>query len=66
VERILSKAVAKTFQIHFLTPEDSSHYLQNLFKEGNINPLYIQELNINKGDGNSPLCLKAEVPLPWM
>jgi len=26
----------------------------------------ILELNINKEDGNSSLCFKAEVSLPWM
>jgi hypothetical protein len=66
MEGILPKAVAKTFQIHFSSPEDSSNYLQNLFQEGNINPLSIEQLNINKEDGNSSLCLKAEVSLPWM
>jgi len=29
-------------------------------------PPYIEQLNINKEDGNSSLCLKAEVSLPWM
>ena len=66
MESILSKAMFKTFQIHFSSPEDSSHYLQNLFKEGKINPPYTEELNINKEDGNSSLCLKAQVSLPWM
>jgi len=54
----------KTFQIHFSSPEYSSHYIQNLVQEGNINPLFIEELNINKEDGNSSLCLKAQVSLP--
>ena len=64
MESILSKAMFKTFQIHFSSPEDSSHYLRNLFKEGKINPPYTEELNINKEDGNSSLCLKAQVSLP--
>ena len=66
MESILPEAMFKTFQIHFSSPEDSSNYLRNLFQEGNINPLHTEELNINKEDGNSSLCLKAEVSLPWM
>jgi len=66
MESILSEGVFKTLQIHFSSPEDSSNYLQNLVQEGNINPLSIEQLNINKEDGNSSLCLKAEVSLPWM
>ena len=66
MESILSKAMFKTFQIHFSSPEYSSHYIQNLVQEGNINPLLIEQLNINKEDGNSSLCLKAQVSLPWM
>jgi len=66
MESILPEAVFKTFQIHFSSPEDSSNYLRNLFQEGKINPLSIEQLNINKEDGNSSLCLKAEVSLPWM
>ena len=64
MESILSKAMFKTFQIHFSSPEYSSHYIQNLVQEGNINPLFIEELNINKEYGNSSLCLKAQVSLP--
>ena len=66
MESILSEGMFKTFQIHFLSPEDSTNYLRNLFQEGTVYPLYTEELNINKEDGNSSLCLKAEVSLPWM
>jgi len=66
MESILPEAVFKTFQIHFSSPEDSTNYLRNLIQEGTVYPLYTEELNINKEDGNSSLCLKAEVSLPWM
>ena len=71
MESILSEAVFKTFQIHFFAPKTLARNkvhtkFVNLFHEEGTNPLYIQELNINKEDGNSSLCLKAEVSLPWM
>ena len=71
MESILSEAVFKTFQIHFFAPESAERNIAhansiNLFHEEGTNPLYIQELNINKEDGNSSLCLKAQVSLPWM
>jgi len=73
MESILSEAVFKTFQIHFFTPklaqEDIAHAnFNNLVQEGSIHPLDInrnQELNFME-DGNSSLCLKAQVSLPLM
>lgn len=71
MESILSEGMFKTFQIHFFAPKTLARNkvhtkFVNLFHEEGTNPLYNQELNINKEDGNSSLCLKAEVSLPWM
>jgi hypothetical protein len=69
MESILSEAVFKTFQIHFLSPQNIAHAKSgNLVQEGRIHPPDInknQELNLME-DGNSSLCLKAQVSLPWM
>lgn len=69
MESILSESMAKTFQIHFFAPKTLARNkvhtkFVNLFHEGKINPLDIQELNINKEDGNSSLGSRAEVSLP--
>ena len=72
MESILSKGMFKTFQIHFFAPrlaqENTAHAnFFSLVHGDSINPLDInrnQELNIE--DGNSSLCLKAEVSLPLM
>lgn len=59
MESILSEGMFPTFQIHFLTPQTLARNtvhtkLVNLFKEGNVNPLYFKELNINKENGSPP------------
>ena len=69
MEGILSEGMFKLLQIHFLTPEYSSHYIHHLFSGAqnqslsNINRT--QELNLME-QGNSSLGLKAEVSLPSM
>lgn len=72
MESILPEGMIKTYQIHFLSPASAQARELTLSKhlfyiEGNVSPLYTkdyQELNI--GDGNSSLGLKAEVSLPFM
>ena len=72
MESILPERVFPTFQFHFLSPQTLARnkvhtkFVNLDLKEGKVNPLYVEELNINKEDGNSSLCLKAEVSLPWM
>jgi len=39
----------------------------NLVQEGGLDPSWtIDSQNLNLVEGNSSLCLKAEVSLPWM
>lgn len=69
VESVLSKAMLSRFQIHFSSPEHSSHYIQQ-FNSGGLESRpsvfsQLTELNLWKS-GNSSLGLKAEVPLPQM
>ena len=66
VESILSEGMFSTFQIHFSSPEYSSHYIR--FNSGGLEsrPSPIQEIKFYKEGGNSSLGLKAEVPLPRM
>ena len=67
VESILSKGMLSTFQIHFLSPEYSSHYIR--FNSGGLESrpsVSNQPIELNLEDGNSSLGLKAEVSLPWM
>ena len=72
MESILPEGVSGTFQVHFFAPANStrnpahakfakfsSEAQQSLSYDNNL-----QELNIE--DGNSSLCLKAEVSLPLM
>jgi len=71
MESILSEGMFKTFQIHFFAPrlaqENIAHANFDLVHEGNINPRYINEFQeLNIGDGNSSIGLKAEVSLPLM
>ena len=68
MESILSKGMFKTFQIHFFAPKvkasKKAHAnFVNLVHEEGTNPLYIQELNINKEEALLP-CLKARVSEP--
>ena len=68
VESVLSKAMFSGFQIHFLSPEHSSNYVQ--FNSGGLvsrpsDPNHLTELNL-WNSGNSSLGLKAEVSLPRM
>jgi len=68
VESILSKAMLPRFQIHFSSPEYSSHYIR-LFNSGGLvsRPPSSNHLEIlNLEGGNSSLGLKAEVSLPRM
>ena len=67
VESILSKGMLGTFQIHFTSPEHSSHYIQ--FNSGGLgsNPSLANHLEIlNFEDGDSSIGLKAEVSSPLM
>lgn len=72
MESILSKGMSCAFQVHFFTPanltENLAHAKFAKFSSGaQQSPKYVnnfKELNI--GDGNSSLCLKAEVSLPLM
>ena len=69
VESVLSEAVLPSFQIHFLSPEHSSHYIQQ-FNSGGLESRpsvsnQLTELNLWNND-NSSLGLKAEVSLPRM
>ena len=67
MEGILSKGVFSTFQIHFLSPEHSSNYVQ--FNSGGLvsRPSVSNHLiELNLEDGDSSLGLKAEVSSPLM
>ena len=68
MESILSKAVFSGFQIHFSSPEHSSHYIQ--FNSGGLESSpsdsnHLTELNF-WGSGNSSVGFKTEVSLPRM
>ena len=73
MESILSEAMFSRFQIHFLSPKsaqgDKSHAnFVFSFEEPSISALdinYSKELNLMR-NGNSSLCLKAQVSLPLM
>jgi len=68
VESVLSKAMLSRFQIHFSSPEHSSHYIRK-FNSGGLgsNPsLFTHQEILNFEVGNSSLGLKAEVSLPRM
>lgn len=71
VESILSEAMIKAAQIHFFPPElaqDTIAHANSNLQEAQQSLIYDNkelELNITE-DGNSSLCLKAEVSLPWM
>jgi len=68
VEGILSKAMFKTFQIHFISPQNIAHAKSDNLVSGAQQSLsHIKSSKeLNLGDGNSSLCLKAEVSLPLM
>jgi hypothetical protein len=64
MECILPKAVAKTFQIHFLTPQTFirnkvlTMFDFNLIQEGNFNPSFInnsEEINLMEVNNSPPL-----------
>ena len=68
VESILSKAMLSRFQIHFSSPEHSSHYIQQ-FNSGGLEsrPSDSTQLEIlNLEDGDSSQNLKVWVSSPWM
>jgi len=72
VESILPEAMFKTFQIHFFTPKLTRNIIAHanfLFNSGAQQSLSniqnSKELNLVE-EGNSSLCLKAEVSLPLM
>jgi len=67
MESILSEAVFSGFQIHFSSPEHSSHYVR-FFNSGGLEsrPSPTNRIKFYKEGGNSSLGLKAEVPLPRM
>jgi hypothetical protein len=68
VESILSKAMLSGFQIHFSSPEHSSHYIR-LFNSGGLvsRPSDSTQLEIlNLEDGDSSQNLKVWVSSPWM
>ena len=67
MESILSKAVFSRFQIHFLSPEHSSNYIQ--FNSGGLvsrpsDSIHSEILNFE--DGDSSQNLKVWVSSPWM
>ena len=72
VECILSEAVFSGFQIHFLSPKSARNKAHAnftfSFEEPSIQALpnsQSKELNLME-DGDSSLCLKAQVSSPWM
>jgi len=68
VESVLSKAMISTFQIHFSTPEHSSHYIQQ-FNSGGLESrpsVFSQLVELNFEGGDSSPGLKAWVPSPQM
>ena len=73
VECILSEGMLKSLQVHFFTPQTFirnnvlTMFDFNLVQEGGLDPSWtIDSQNLNLVEGNSSLCLKAEVSLPWM
>ena len=73
MECVLPEGMTKSLQIHFFPPESAvrnkAHANSKLVcREGNISPLCnnqsFQEFKLE--DGDSPLCLKAEVSSPFM
>lgn len=73
VEGILSEAMAKAFQIHFLTPQTfirnkvPTMFVNIYFKEGIIYPSFFmnsKELNFMEADGSPHSAYKAEVSEP--
>lgn len=68
VESVLSKAMLSRFQIHFSSPEHSSHYIRQ-FNSGGLESrpsVFSQLTELNFGGGNSSIGLKPEVSLPRM
>ena len=68
VESILSKAMLSRFQIHFLSPEHSSHYIQQ-FNSGGLESrpsVFSQQEILNFEDGDSSQNLKVWVSSPEM
>jgi len=73
VESVLPEGMTKGLQIHFFPPESArgniAHANSKLVcREGNISPLCNNHLfqEYKMGDGDSSLCLKAEVSSPFM
>ena len=67
MESILSEGMFKTFQIHFISPQNIAHAKSvNLVPRAATSSRDIQEFKFYKEDGNSSLGLKAEVSLPLM
>jgi hypothetical protein len=67
VKCILPKGMFKTFQIHFISPQNIAHAKSvNLVPRAATSSRDIQEFKFYKEDGNSSLGLKAEVSLPLM
>ena len=73
MESILPEGMTKGLQIHFFPPESAvrnkAHANSKLVcREGNINPLCDNHLfqEYKMEDGDSSLCLKAEVSSPFM
>jgi len=67
MESILSEGMFKTFQFHFISPQNIAHAKSvNLVQRAATSSRDIQEFKFYKEDGNSSLGLKAEVSLPLM
>ena len=73
MECILPEGMFKSLQVHFFAPQTFirnsvlTMFDLNLVQEGGLNPSWtINSQKINLAEGNSSLCLKAEVSLPWM
>ena len=73
VECILSEGMFKSLQVHFFAPQTFirnrvlTMFDLNLVQEGVSNPSWTSNSQkLNLAEGNSSLCLKAEVSLPWM
>jgi hypothetical protein len=73
VKSILPEGMFGTFQIYFFAPQTFirnnvlTMFDLNLVQEGGLNPSWtINSQKINLAEGNSSLCLKAEVSLPLM
>ena len=68
MESILSKAMFSGFQIHFLSPEQSSNYVREFNSEGLVSRPSVSNQSeiLNFEDGDSSPNLKVRVSSPWM